>query len=426
MNRDTVDSPRANGGGAGKLRVVVIGGSIAGLSCAHALLKTGVCRVMVIERARAISGSGTGAGVGIDAASCEAMEDWGLRDELFLNSKPLDFEENHAVDTKRKVRVTLARDEEYRHWALHWGELHRILRDSLPPGIVHFNHEAISFEDTEDGKTMIVKVVEGDSNRSVKEVWGDLVVAADGAMSRSRQFYVPEDNRRYSGYCAWRGVFDYSSNPKIAEAVRKVYPDIGHCLYFDISHGTHAVLYELPGRKLNWLWYVNQPEPSLKGNSVTIHPDEETKDEMHEEADRTWLPEFAELIKATPQPFINAIYDRNPLKKLVFKRVVLVGEAAHPTTPHGLRSTNMSIMDAHILGKAIGKWGPNNVDSALAEYQKTRLNVTSQQVLFSRHLGMLKQGLLFEPKGSFPWATADDGMVEGLLQRNMSYFQWRC
>ena len=51
-------------------------------------------------------------------------------------------------------------------------------------------------------------------------------------------------------------------------------------------------------------------------------------------------------MQATPTPFINAIYDREPLPHLVQRRIVLVGEAAHPTTPHALRSTNMAITDA--------------------------------------------------------------------------------
>jgi hypothetical protein len=41
--------------------------------------------------------------------------------------------------------------------------------------------------------------------------------------------------------------------------------------------------------------------------------------------------------QATQEPFINAIFDREPLKQLVWGRVALLGEAAHPTTPHGLR-----------------------------------------------------------------------------------------
>ena len=58
------------------------------------------------------------------------------------------------------------------------------------------------------------------------------------------------------------------------------------------------------------------------------------------------VPDSECCMQATPTPFINAIFDREPLQHLVQGRTVLVGEAAHPTTPHALRSTNMAIMDA--------------------------------------------------------------------------------
>lgn len=54
------------------------------------------------------------------------------------------------------------------------------------------------------------------------------------------------------------------SSREVAEVIRKVYPELGRCLYFDIAQGTHSVLYELQHERLNWLWYMNQPEPPLK------------------------------------------------------------------------------------------------------------------------------------------------------------------
>ncbi len=41
-----------------KVDVIVIGGSVGGLACAHALLKSGRCSVTVFERASAISAAG--------------------------------------------------------------------------------------------------------------------------------------------------------------------------------------------------------------------------------------------------------------------------------------------------------------------------------------------------------------------------------
>lgn len=71
---------------------------------------------------------------------------------------------------------------------------------------------------------------------------------------------------RYSGYCAWRGVLDCSKNEnsETIVGIRKAYPELGKCLYFDLGSATHIGLYELPKKKLNWIWYVNQPEPQLK------------------------------------------------------------------------------------------------------------------------------------------------------------------
>ena len=31
-----------------------------------------------------------------------------------------------------------------------------------------------------------------------------------------------------------------------------------------MASGTHTVLYELQNKRLNWVWFVNQPEPEVK------------------------------------------------------------------------------------------------------------------------------------------------------------------
>lgn len=74
---------------------------------------------------------------------------------------------------------------------------------------------------------------------------------------------------RYSGYCAWRGVFDFSGdeNSETVSGIKREYPELGRCLYFDLAMNTHSVFYELINKKLNWIWYVNQPEPELKVNT---------------------------------------------------------------------------------------------------------------------------------------------------------------
>lgn len=144
--------------------------------------------------------------------------------------------------------------------------------------------------------------------------------------------------------------------------------------------------------------------------------------EMYKNAENIWVPELVKVIKETKEPFINVIYDSDPLEKLFWDNVVLVGDAAHPTTPHGLRSTNMSLLDAAVLGTCVGKWGPENLQSALQAYQSIRLPVVSKQVLHARRLGRIKQGLVLPDHEPFDPKTATSEDCQELLQRNMPFF----
>lgn len=142
---------------------------------------------------------------------------------------------------------------------------------------------------------------------------------------------------------------------------------------------------------------------------------------MHEEAENVWLPELVKVIKETKDPFLNVIYDSEPLGQVVWNNVVLIGDAAHPTTPHGLRSTNMSVLDAAVLGKCLQKWGVDNLTSALQKYQSTRLPVSTKQVLFSRRLGRIKQGLELPDRQPFDPVTASREDCEELQQKKMPF-----
>ncbi|KAL7219338.1 hypothetical protein ACSBR2_012415 [Camellia fascicularis] len=61
---------------------------------------------------------------------------------------------------------------------------------------------------------------------------------------------------------------------------------------------------------------------------------------------------MVKLMKETKEPFINVIYDCDPLEQIVWDNVVLVGDAAHPILDSS-RITNMAILDAAVLGKSL-------------------------------------------------------------------------
>lgn len=155
---------------------------------------------------------------------------------------------------------------------------------------------------------------------------------------------------------------------------------------------------------------------------MTMKVSSEMVQKMYQESQNIWVPELVRVMKETKDPFLNFIYDGDPLEKISWENVVLVGDAAHPTTPHGLRSTNMSVLDAAVLGKCLAKWGAENLQSALGEYQTIRLPVISKQVLHARRLGRIKQGLALPDREPFDPNTATLEDCEELKQKNLPFF----
>ncbi|CAK7353534.1 unnamed protein product [Dovyalis caffra] len=414
-----------------KAKAIIVGGSIAGLSCAHALISAG-WDVLVLEKSSAPpKGSPTGAGVGLDNQTLQIIESWLPKPQLLQEiTLPLTIDQNQTKVGGGKGSRILTRDENFNFRAAHWADLHGLLYDALPPEIFFWGHKYLSFCISEDKATVNVKAKVLQTEESI-EINGDLLVAADGCLSSIRKTFLPDLKLRFAAvktgdycYCAWRGVLEFSGNEssETISCIRKAYPDLGKCLYFDLSAKAHSVFYELIGERLNWIWYVHQPEPDLKRNSVTVKVSSDMIKNMHQEAEKVCVPELAKAVKDTKEPFMNVIYDCDPLEHIFWYNVVLIGDAAHPTTPHCVRSTNMSILDAAVLGKCIKKWGAENLASALKEYQNIRLPVTSKQVLHSRRVGRIKQGLALPDHKPFDLKTASPEDFEELQQKNMPFF----
>ena len=160
----------------------------------------------------------------------------------------------------------------------------------------------------------------------------------------------------------------------------------------------------------------------VQGNSVTKKVSNDMIANMHEEASRLWNPELALLMKETKEPFINVIYDSDPLPQLFWDNVVLVGDAAHPTVPNASRSTNMSILDAEVLGLCLKKFRPGKLSVALQEFQAIRQPVVSEQVLHSRWMGRLKQGLPLRDNKIFGPSIASEEECRGLQHKNIPFY----
>lgn len=82
----------------------------------------------------------------------------------------------------------------------------------------------------------------------------------------------------------------------------------------------------------------------------------------------------------------------------------------------------MSILHAAVLGQCLMKSGVENLAMGLEEYQSIRVPVTSKQVLHSRKMGRIKQGLVLADGKVFDPKTATPEECRDLQQKYMPGF----
>jgi 2-polyprenyl-6-methoxyphenol hydroxylase-like FAD-dependent oxidoreductase len=96
-----------------------------------------------------------------------------------------------------------------------------------------------------------------------------------------------------------------------------------------------------------------------------------------------WL-DVPALIQGAKYVLEYPLVDRNPLATWVYGRLVLLGDAAHPTYPVGSNGSSQAIIDARVLAYGLSSM---DIDAALAFYQAERLPKTRALQLANRLMG---------------------------------------
>jgi 2-polyprenyl-6-methoxyphenol hydroxylase-like FAD-dependent oxidoreductase len=181
------------------------------------------------------------------------------------------------------------------------------------------------------------------------EEQAELLVGADGLNSVVRRL-IADVQPRYAGYTAWRGVSPVAIEPgRLTESwglgTRFGLVDIGH------------------GRTY---WFATK-------NAAEGEPDEPTgrKAEILRRF-AGWHEPIAAIAEATDEAAIlrNDVYYLEPLPRWSVGRVVLMGDAAHATTPGVGQGAAQAIEDAVALTESLNRAG--DIEIALADYERTR------------------------------------------------------
>ncbi|KAI1323720.1 hypothetical protein F5Y16DRAFT_424761 [Xylariaceae sp. FL0255] len=121
--------------------------------------------------------------------------------------------------------------------------------------------------------------------------------------------------------------------------------------------GWHAIGY--PTSKAEWVWALTLPEPSqadeswrtLQDDEIPAFIEEKVRFFRDEHADER-LVEFAKNLKRVIK---FGLCDREALEALHWhiRRCVLIGDAAHPTSPHLGQGANQALEDSYHLSQAL-------------------------------------------------------------------------
>jgi 2-polyprenyl-6-methoxyphenol hydroxylase-like FAD-dependent oxidoreductase len=316
------------------VRVIVVGGGIAGLSAAIALRRTGH-EVVVLERAPRVDP--VGAGITVFANAMRALDRLGLGEAVAARGAAATSSAILTSDGRELTRVPS--DLLEGTIALHRADLQAEL--AAASGDVRLGVEVTTVEQGEDG--VIARSTDGGEER------GGLLVGADGLGSMVRRA-IADVPIRYAGYTAWRGV---SPVPVAAGRLTESW-----------GVGERFGLVDIGRERTYWFATKNAPEGE---------PDEPggRKAEIRRRFGG-WHEPIAAVVEAADESAIlrNDVYYLEPLRRWSDGRVVLVGDAAHATTPGLGQGAAQAIEDGVVLADRLVR--RDELATALAEYETIR------------------------------------------------------
>lgn len=345
-------------------RFAIVGAGIGGLTLAIAMQKKGY-NVSVFENAPSLKP--LGAGLALAANAVKGFAEIGIADAVLSAGSVLKTlfikDEKGRILAETDSEVISRKFNTVNNFTIHRADLHEVLLQHFV-GNVNLGKGCVDFVQTPKSIKLIFQ--DGSTHDT------DYVIACDGIHSIFRKKLLPESKLRYAGYTCWRAVID--NVPALVD-MQVTSETWGRGSRFGIAPLTNGRLY--------WFACLNAKEndPVMRNYRV--------KDLLNHFGG--FHSPIREILEHTrdEQLIWNDIVDVDPIKKFSFGNIVLMGDAAHATTPNMGQGACLAIEDAVILGNTIAD--SRSVEEALVAFEQKRISRTTLVVNDSWKLGRIAQ-----------------------------------
>jgi salicylate hydroxylase len=348
--------------------ILIAGGGIGGLAAALGLARKGY-RSIVLEQAPELGEIGAGIQIGPNAF--HAFDYLGVGDAARAKAVYVDhLVLMDAVNDERIAAIPL--DEPFRkrfknpYAVVHRADLHMVLLDACRASdLIELRTRSAVERYEQDGSSVTVTLHSGE------RVTGAALIGADGLRSRVRAQLVGDGEPRVSGHTTFRSVIPTEQMP---EELR------WNAATLWAGPKCHIVHYPLKGGKVFNLVVTchNDAAEAVAGRPVS---NEEVRQGFEHVADRP-----KQIIERGQNWKLWVLCDRDPTANWVDGRVVLLGDAAHPTLQYLAQGACMALEDAvnlsHHFAAADGRF-----DAAFKAYNDDRFVRTGRVQINSRLMG---------------------------------------
>ena len=340
-----------------EIRIAIIGAGIGGMTAALTLAQKGM-QVSVFEQAPELSE--VGAGITITPNATKGLIHLGLDEEMkqvgmaHRQQGVRHFKTGDMIVPLERGEKMLEKYGAYQFQA-HRADVHNVLIDKFSlnhADSIYVNHQLTDLKEKADTVELIF------SNGQIYEF--DFVIGADGNRSVVRKIIIGDDDPKFAGYVAWRGLVPTK------DLSESDFDECGSSAF--IAPGRVFARYLVRNAELyNYVAFLATDEWAEEGWSIPSEVD------IVLDIFSDYNQQVKNIISATPpdELFKWGIFTRDPVFKWSTEKITLLGDAAHPIEPFMGQGASQAIEDGVVLGRIISS--ASSTQEIISRYESSRI-----------------------------------------------------